>query len=131
MALVSDSLILRWITLDNALPRHPRLDIPAPDHKDFGIFPNLATIRTGNPSIQVSQKSSESSNASSASIPSSPSSISSQPLSQRKLLAESQTGKSGFQKLLEPQLPQLPGISPDRVVLGNVKVKLGRSRRRL
>ncbi|KAI5444483.1 Phosphoenolpyruvate carboxylase 4 [Lathyrus oleraceus] len=44
---------------------------------------------------------------------------------------ESQTGKSGFQKLLEPQLPQLPGIAPYRVVLGNVKDKLERSRRRL
>ncbi|CAI8604174.1 unnamed protein product [Vicia faba] len=115
----------------NGESQHPRLDIPGPDHKDVGIFPNLATIRTGNPSIQVSQKSSESSNASSASIPSSPSFTSSQPLSQRKLLAESQTGKSGFQKLLEPQLPQLPGIAPYRVVLGNVKDKLERSRRRL
>ncbi|KAI5435768.1 Phosphoenolpyruvate carboxylase 4 [Lathyrus oleraceus] len=37
---------------------------------------------------------------------------------------ESQTGKSGFQKLLEPQLPQLPGIAPYRVVLGNVKDKV-------
>ncbi|XP_050896309.1 phosphoenolpyruvate carboxylase 4 [Lathyrus oleraceus] len=46
-------------------------------------------------------------------------------------MTESQTGKSGFQKLLEPQLPQLPGIAPYRVVLGNVKDKLERSRRRL
>ncbi|KAI5424525.1 Phosphoenolpyruvate carboxylase 4 [Lathyrus oleraceus] len=47
------------------------------------------------------------------------------------IFQESQTGKSGFQKLLEPQLPQLPGIAPYRVVLGNVKDKLERSRRRL
>ncbi|MCI78647.1 phosphoenolpyruvate carboxylase, partial [Trifolium medium] len=37
---------------------------------------------------------------------------------------ETQTGKSSFQKLLEPQLPQLPGIAPYRVVLGNVKDKV-------
>ena len=39
-------------------------------------------------------------------------------------MTESQTGKSGFQKLLEPQLPQLPRIAPYRVVLGNVKDKV-------
>jgi len=40
------------------------------------------------------------------------------------LYAESQTGKSTFQKLLEPMLPQLPGIAPYRIVLGNVKDKV-------
>ncbi|RHN81426.1 putative phosphoenolpyruvate carboxylase [Medicago truncatula] len=115
---------------ENGESQHPRLDIPGPDHKDGGISPSPTTLRTGNPSIKVSVTSSENSNGASSSIPSSPSYNSSQPLSQRKF-TESQTGKSSFQKLLEPQLPQLPGIAPYRVVLGNVKDKLERSRRRL
>ncbi|GAU23501.1 hypothetical protein TSUD_39800 [Trifolium subterraneum] len=94
----------------NGESQHPRLDIPGPDHKDGGT-PSSSTLGNGNPT--------------------SPSFNSSQPFSQRKLLTETQTGKSSFQKLLEPQLPQLPGIAPYRVVLGNVKDKLERSRRRL
>ncbi|RZB69381.1 Phosphoenolpyruvate carboxylase 4, partial [Glycine soja] len=51
------------------------------------------------------------------------SSASSSALGQKKLYAESQTGKSTFQKLLMPMLPQLPRIAPYRIVLGNVKDK--------
>ncbi|KAK9114715.1 hypothetical protein Syun_021512 [Stephania yunnanensis] len=56
---------------------------------------------------------------------------SSQLLAQRKLFAESQIGRASFQKLLEPSLPQFPGIAPYRIVLGNVKEKLMKTRRRL
>ncbi|XP_031497139.1 phosphoenolpyruvate carboxylase 4-like isoform X2 [Nymphaea colorata] len=56
---------------------------------------------------------------------------SSQLIARRKLFAESQVGKSSFQKLLEPSLPQRPGIAPYRVVLGDVKEKLIKTRRRL
>ncbi|OAY47374.1 phosphoenolpyruvate carboxylase 4 [Manihot esculenta] len=56
---------------------------------------------------------------------------SSQLLAQRKLFAESKIGRSSFQKLLEPSLPQRPGIAPYRIVLGNVKDKLTRTKRRL
>lgn len=49
---------------------------------------------------------------------------STQLLAQRKIFAESQIGRSSFQKLLEPSLPQLPGIAPYRIVLGNVKEKV-------
>lgn len=52
-------------------------------------------------------------------------------LAQRKLFAESQVGRSSFHKLLEPSLHQRPGIAPYRVVLGNVKDKLVKTRRRL
>ena len=45
-------------------------------------------------------------------------------IAQRKLYAESQTGRSSFQKLLEPSLPQHPGIPPYRVVLGHIKNKV-------
>ncbi|KAL9364761.1 hypothetical protein Peur_042634 [Populus x canadensis] len=56
---------------------------------------------------------------------------SSQLLAQRKLLAESKIVRSSFQKLLEPSLPQRPGIAPYRIVLGHVKDKLMKTRRRL
>ncbi|KAL5123542.1 Phosphoenolpyruvate carboxylase 4 [Glycine soja] len=47
----------------------------------------------------------------------------------RKLFAESQIGRTSFQRLLEPKVPQVPGIAPYRVVLGYIKDK--RTRRRL
>ncbi|KAG0536943.1 hypothetical protein BDA96_03G105500 [Sorghum bicolor] len=50
----------------------------------------------------------------------------------RKLFKESHIGRSSsFQKLLEPSLSDRPGITPYRVVLGNVKEKLVKTRRRL
>lgn len=65
-----------------------------------------------------------SSNSSQAGI-SCNSSFASKPLlAQRKIFAESQIGRSSFQKLLEPSLPQRSGIAPYRIVLGNVKEKV-------
>ncbi|KAJ0962817.1 hypothetical protein J5N97_027939 [Dioscorea zingiberensis] len=52
-------------------------------------------------------------------------------LAQRKLFAERETGRSSFRKLLEPSLHQRPGITPYRVILGNIKDKLIKTRRRL
>ncbi|KAK3222640.1 hypothetical protein Dsin_009665 [Dipteronia sinensis] len=52
-------------------------------------------------------------------------------VAQRKLFAESKIGRSSFQKLLEPRLSEQPEISPYRIVLGNVKEKLMKTRRRL
>ncbi|KAF8407879.1 hypothetical protein HHK36_007017 [Tetracentron sinense] len=72
-----------------------------------------------------------SSNLQSAVSPRSASFSSSQLLAQRKLFAESQIGRSSFQKLLEPSLPQLPGITPYRIVLGSVNETLMKTRRRL
>ncbi|XP_057424191.1 phosphoenolpyruvate carboxylase 4-like [Lotus japonicus] len=122
---------------ENGESQHPRLDIPGPDHmqlndKDGGVSSSSTTFKSGNPNIRLSLTGSANSSASSAAVSSPPSLNSSQLLAQRKVqFAESQTGRSSFQKLLEPQLPQLPGIAPYRVVLGNVKAKLERSRRRL
>lgn len=45
-----------------------------------------------------------------------------QPLTPRSL--NSQAGKSSFQKLLEPSIPQRSAISPYRIVLGDVKDKV-------
>jgi phosphoenolpyruvate carboxylase len=43
----------------------------------------------------------------------------------RKLFKESNIGRSSsFQKLLEPSLSDRPGITPYRVVLGNLKEKV-------
>ncbi|XP_011008773.1 PREDICTED: phosphoenolpyruvate carboxylase 4 [Populus euphratica] len=56
---------------------------------------------------------------------------SSQLLAQRERFAESKIGRSSFQKLLEPSPPERPGIAPYRIVLGHVKDKLMKARRRL
>ncbi|KAL3636128.1 Phosphoenolpyruvate carboxylase 4 [Castilleja foliolosa] len=50
---------------------------------------------------------------------------------QRRLFIESQIGKTSFQRLLEPSSSQIPGLAPYRVVLGDVKEKLLRTRKRL
>ncbi|KAJ1282949.1 hypothetical protein BS78_03G090000 [Paspalum vaginatum] len=50
----------------------------------------------------------------------------------RKLFKESHIGRSSsLRKLLEPSISDRPGITPYRVVLGNVKEKLVKTRRRL
>ncbi|KAL2324862.1 hypothetical protein Fmac_023920 [Flemingia macrophylla] len=115
---------------ENGESQHPRLDIPGPDymqsnHKD-GVTLSSTTSKNASPNIQLSVT--NSANSSASSTVNSSSTFNS---GQKKLYAESQTGKSTFQKLLEPMLPQLPGIAPYRIVLGNVKDKLERSRRRL
>ncbi|KAK8604452.1 hypothetical protein V6N13_099394 [Hibiscus sabdariffa] len=56
---------------------------------------------------------------------------SSQLLAQRKLFAESTIGRSSFHKLLEPSSSLRPGIAPYRIILGDVKEKLMKTRRRL
>ncbi|KAK7306976.1 hypothetical protein VNO77_39637 [Canavalia gladiata] len=122
--------------VENGVAEHPRLDIPGPDHKQLnqkdGQVPSLTTSNGGSQNTCSPLASSANSNASPpVSIPRSPSFNSNQLLAQRKLFAESQIGRSSFQKLLEPKLPQLPGITPYRVVLGNIKDKLLRTRRRL
>ncbi|XP_075082860.1 phosphoenolpyruvate carboxylase 4 isoform X2 [Nicotiana tabacum] len=55
----------------------------------------------------------------------------SQLLAQRKIFADSQVGRASFQKLLEPSSSQRPGIAPYRIVLGDVKEKLLKTRKRL
>ncbi|KAK4399896.1 Phosphoenolpyruvate carboxylase 4 [Sesamum angolense] len=50
---------------------------------------------------------------------------------QRRLFVESQIGRNSFRKLLEPSSSQIPGMAPYRVVLGDVKEKLLKTRKRL
>jgi phosphoenolpyruvate carboxylase len=42
----------------------------------------------------------------------------------KMLFTESKIGRSSFRKLLEPSLSDRPGITPYRIVLGNVKDKV-------
>ncbi|KAJ8563007.1 hypothetical protein K7X08_031459 [Anisodus acutangulus] len=58
-------------------------------------------------------------------------SLSASQLLQRKRFAETQVGRASFQKLLEPSSSQRPGIAPYRIVLGDVKEKLLKTRKRL
>ncbi|KAL0004899.1 hypothetical protein SO802_012460 [Lithocarpus litseifolius] len=119
--------------------QYPRLELPGTDYKLLNrqdgqgssldssfqnLRPNLHTsLPNGNPA--------NSSSAHSVVTPRSTSFNSSQLLAQRKIFAESQIGRSSFQKLLEPRASQSPGIAPYRVVLGNVKDKLLKTQRRL
>ncbi|XP_024196603.1 phosphoenolpyruvate carboxylase 4 isoform X2 [Rosa chinensis] len=52
-------------------------------------------------------------------------------IAKRKMFAESQVGRSSFQKLLEPKPTKRSAIAPYRIVLGNIKEKLMKTRRRL
>ncbi|CAM0879308.1 unnamed protein product [Alopecurus aequalis] len=49
----------------------------------------------------------------------------------KMLFTESMIGRSSFRKLLEPSLSDRTGITPYRIVLGNVKGKMMKTRRRL
>ncbi|XP_015942741.1 phosphoenolpyruvate carboxylase 4 [Arachis duranensis] len=111
---------------ENGEAQHPRLDIPGPDHSQH----NHKEGEVSSTLFKIGETSANS-GASAAAISPSSSFNSIQQLGQRKSSAGSQIGRSSFQKLMEPKLPQLPGIAPYRVVLGNVKDKLERSRRRL
>ncbi|KAG2242044.1 hypothetical protein Bca52824_096116 [Brassica carinata] len=115
--------------------QYPKLEVPVTDYiplsrqdvqgiSSDGYGPNLQ-IKTGNGH-------SVNSNGSQQSItPRGSSSSSSQLLLQKKLLADSQIGRTSFQKLLEPTPPKRAGIAPYRIVLGEVKEKLLKTRRLL
>ncbi|KGN51545.1 phosphoenolpyruvate carboxylase 4-like isoform X1 [Cucumis sativus] len=120
--------------------RYSRVEFPRTDHtssnnQEITVPKTSASLSNGNSPTGSASLSNESSPTASAShsnsMPRNASFNSSQLLAQRKLFAEAQIGRSSFQKLLEPRLPQRPGIAPYRVVLGSVKEKLVKTRRRL
>ncbi|KAJ7943230.1 Phosphoenolpyruvate carboxylase [Quillaja saponaria] len=117
--------------------QYPRLGFPgrAPLNRQGAEISSSSTALQGqNKNIRAllpKGSSPTSAAAQSVATPRSTSFNSSQLLAQRKMFAESQTGRSSFQKLLEPKLSQRPGIAPYRVVLGNIKDKLMKTRRRL
>lgn len=97
------------------------LDLPGSDFKPFN--------RKDGPQLSVKTHGNGSASNSGSQSPLTP--RSSQLLAQRRLLTESQTGRNSFHKLLEPSSSHIPGLAPYRIVLGDVKEKLLKSRRRL
>ncbi|KAL9166418.1 hypothetical protein ABFS82_05G028100 [Erythranthe guttata] len=128
----------------NDVKHYPRLDLPGSefmpfhreDSQDSLIFKD-STHDTKKDSVKTNGDSnldnSNNTNNSGNNAPSAltPSFSSSQLLAQRKQFAESQIGRTSFQKLLEPSSSHEPGIAPYRVVLGDVKEKLTKTRKRL
>ncbi|KAM7464393.1 hypothetical protein LguiA_032514 [Lonicera macranthoides] len=111
----------------------PRLELPGTEYMPLNRQDGQASSRT-NSSFEDLNRNINKSNGSvngNAQSPSIPRSTSSQLLAQRKLFAESQKGRSSFKKLLEPSLSQRPDIAPYRIVLGDVKEKLVKTRKRL
>ncbi|VFQ78065.1 unnamed protein product [Cuscuta campestris] len=97
---------------------YPRLNVPGSDFKALNRQDGQAT-------------GSQRAHGNGTAVAVSPRASSSQILAQRKFFSESQIGRSNFQKLLEPSSSQSPGIAPYRIVLGDVKEKLLKTRRRL
>ncbi|KHN07717.1 Phosphoenolpyruvate carboxylase 4 [Glycine soja] len=112
-------------------PRHmPGADHKQPNHKG-GETSSSTESNGGSQNVRSSIPILPNSSSSLVSMTRSPSFNSSQLVAQRKLFAESQIGRTSFKRLLEPKVPQVPGIAPYRVVLGYIKDKLQRTRRRL
>lgn len=87
--------------------------------REFSLDTSKLSIKThGNDNAN------NSGNGQSVVTPRGTASSSSQLLLQRRQFAESQIGRTSFQKLLEPSSSQIPGIAPYRVVLGDVKEKV-------
>ncbi|EEF37993.1 conserved hypothetical protein [Ricinus communis] len=114
--------------------QYPKLELPGTDYMPFNRQEALGSSYSESSSQDINHGLPKTTgNGSVANSSGSPraSFSSAQLVAQRKLFAESKIGRSSFQKLLEPSLPQRPGIAPYRIVLGNVKDKLMRTRRRL
>ncbi|KAL2559067.1 Phosphoenolpyruvate carboxylase 4 [Forsythia ovata] len=117
---------------------YPRLDVPGTEFMPLNRQDGKASSKAEESTCNVSKLSvntfgnGNASNSGNAPVtPRSASFSSSQLLAQRKLFAESQIGRTSFQKLLEPSSSQKPGLAPYRVVLGNVKEKLSKTQKRL
>ncbi|KAL2455270.1 Phosphoenolpyruvate carboxylase 4 [Abeliophyllum distichum] len=115
---------------NNVESRYPPLDVPGSDFMPLNRQDGQTSSRVegstssiGKLSIKTTGNGNVSNlgNAQSAVTPKAISFSSSQLLAQRKLFAESQIGRTSFQRLLEPSSSQQPGIAPYRVVLGFVK----------
>ncbi|XP_019176313.1 PREDICTED: phosphoenolpyruvate carboxylase 4-like [Ipomoea nil] len=111
--------------------RYPRLDVPGTEFKPINRQDGQAPPPRALSSDSLIQKANINGNAPAPAVTRVASFNSSQIAAQRKLFAESQIGRTSFHKLLEPSLSQKPGMAPYRIVLGDVKEKLLKSRRRL
>lgn len=110
--------------------QYPRLDLPGTEYKPLNREDgNASSSEESKKGLEVTT---ENLNTTSSGSPqTTPRAASSPLLAQRKLFAESQIGRTSFHKLLEPSLSQRPGIAPYRIILGDVKEKLARTRTRL
>ncbi|XP_023645073.1 phosphoenolpyruvate carboxylase 4 isoform X2 [Capsella rubella] len=111
--------------------QYPKLEVPVTDYMPLnrqGISSNGSGQSL---QIRISNGTSVNSNGSQQSLTPRGSSSSSSQLLHKKLFAESQNGRTSFQKLLEPTPPKRAGIAPYRIVLGEVKEKLLKTRRLL
>nr|GMD28537.1 phosphoenolpyruvate carboxylase 4 [Ipomoea batatas] len=112
--------------------RYPRLDVPGTEFKPLNRQDGQAPPRNFSAdSLRSIQKANTNGNAPAPAVTRVASFNSSQVVAQRKLFAESQIGRTSFHKLLEPSSSQKPGMAPYRIVLGDVKEKLLKTRRRL
>ncbi|EFH69675.1 ATPPC4 [Arabidopsis lyrata subsp. lyrata] len=122
--------------------QYPKLEVPVTDYtplnrqvkhssKDSDICLICFVTYGQSLQIRIANGTSVNSNGSQQSLTPRGSSSSSSQLLQKKLFAESQNGRTSFQKLLEPTPPKRAGIAPYRIVLGEVKEKLLKTRRLL
>ncbi|CAL5399537.1 unnamed protein product [Camellia sinensis] len=129
--------------------QYPRVELPGRNHSPLnrqvkqvpgqdvkGCPKRESSFQDSNQSLRKKFADGNMANSSSppsAAIPRSSSFSSNQLLAQRKLFAESQIGRTSFQKLLEPSLAQRPTIAPYRIVLGHIKdtIQLEKTRKRL
>ncbi|XP_058182858.1 phosphoenolpyruvate carboxylase 4 [Rhododendron vialii] len=117
----------------------PRLELPGRNHMLLnqqdgrGFSGSDSSSNDSNHTLQKKLSDGNLSNLNNhpAATPRSASFSSNQLLAQRKLFANSQIGRSSFQKLLEPSLIQRPTVAPYRIVLGHVKDTLVKTRKRL
>ncbi|KAL6542324.1 Phosphoenolpyruvate carboxylase 4 [Orobanche minor] len=120
---------------------YTRLDLPGSEFMPFNredsqeslvIKESLRDFSKLSIKTRVDSNDNNSGNAqSAATTPRGSSFISGQLPAQKRLFIESQIGRTSFQRLLEPSSSQIPGVAPYRVVLGDVKEKLLRTRKRL
>ncbi|KAE8670789.1 Phosphoenolpyruvate carboxylase 4 [Hibiscus syriacus] len=111
---------------DGGGSQYPKLELPGTDYMPLareGLSLNIPKASENG--------SSANSNGSTTVVTPRGSFSSSHLLAQRKLFAESTIGRSSFHKLLEPSSSLRPGIAPYRIILGDVKEKLMKTRRRL
>ncbi|KAL1198414.1 Phosphoenolpyruvate carboxylase 4 [Cardamine amara subsp. amara] len=114
--------------------QYPKLEIPVTDYMPLNRqdVQEISSNGSGQSlQVTIANGTSVSSNGAQQSLtPRGSSSLSSQ-LLQKKLVSDSQIGRTSFQKLLEPTPPKRAGIAPYRIVLGEVKEKLLKTRRLL
>ncbi|PPD96069.1 hypothetical protein GOBAR_DD06916 [Gossypium barbadense] len=133
IAMISSDLFIHADYTDGG-SQYPKLELPGTDYmplaREDGRENSSKDLSPNIPKLSANG-SSANSNGSSTAVTSRGSFSSGQLLAQRKLFAESTIGRSSFHKLLEPSSALRPGIAPYRIVLGDIKEKLMKTRRRL